>query len=327
MTALVLENDVLRVTVDPLVGGAITAIRHKALGASVLGAVPWTPKPGPAATIAAPDEGHWLPYYTGGWPLLFPNGGDACTFDGISHGFHGEASLAAWEVLWDRGTLILQHRFATVPVEMERRLSLDGDVLAIGETVRMQGAEPVRVMWGQHPTFGTDLLAGPFEIAAGARRVVVDDRFDPPANPIRPGTSGAWPIVPGKSGPFDLSRPDGKIAAMAYLLDFRSPWAAIRRTDTGLAAVLSWDAGVFPYAWLWIELGGTDDAPWDGRARLIGLEPNTTWPGNGLADTARRGAELMQLRPGDLRRSAVRLHILQAPGPISGIDPTGRAVS
>jgi hypothetical protein len=327
---LVLENEVLRVTVDPILGGTITEIRSKVLDASVLGTVPWTPKPGPAATIAAPGEPSWLPYYTGGWPLLFPNGGDACVFEGVTHGFHGEASLAAWQAEREGEALVLRHLFATAPVAMERRLSLDGDVLEIREAVRMLGAKQVRVMWGQHPTFGSDLLAGPFEIATGARTVMVDDRFDAPTNPLRPGTSGAWPMVPGKSGHVDLSRPQdstgGGIAAMAYLVDVASPWAAIRRLDTGLAAVLSWDASTFPCAWLWIELGGTEDAPWRGEARLIGIEPNTTWPGNGLADTARRGAALMTLNPGDVRTAMVRLQVLRASGPIAGIDAAGRVI-
>jgi galactose mutarotase-like enzyme len=323
---LVLENETLRIAIDPAVGGTITEIRHNALDVSVLGTVPWTPKSGPSATIAAPDEMQWLPYYTGGWPLLFPNGGDACAFEGVAHGFHGEASLAAWDSTMEHGALVLRRDFVTVPVAMERRLSLDGDVLTIHETVRMRGPRPIRAMWGQHPTFGSDLLAGPFEIASGARRVIVDDRYDPPANPLTAGAGGTWPIVPGRTGAYDLRRPDGRIAAMAYLLDFASPWAAIRRTDTGIAAVLSWSADIFPYAWLWIELGGTEEAPWNGQARLIGIEPNTTWPGNGLADTARRHAPLLRLDPGAVRRATVRLQVLRAPRPIAGVDGSGRAL-
>jgi hypothetical protein len=89
--------------------------------------------------------------------------------------------------------------------------------------------------------------------------------------------------------------------------------------------VLSWDAGIFPHAWLWMELGGTNDAPWNGRARLVGIEPNTTWPGNGLADTARRGADLLRLDPGDRRQATVRLQVLRSSQPIAGIDAAGRA--
>jgi hypothetical protein len=306
---IVLENGALQVTVDPSVGGTVTSILHKGQGLSVLGSVPWTPRPGPAATIAAPDENAWLPYYTGGWPLLFPNGGDACTFDGVFHGFHGEASLAAWNVDRTPERLRLHRRFETVPVEMERRLSLDGEVLTIEETVILRGERPIGVMWGHHPTFGSDLLASPFEIATGARRVIVDDRFDPPRNPLQPGTSASWPEIAGKTGPYRLDRPRGPMAAMAYLLDFDRPTASIRRLDGAIAVELTWDDAVFPFAWLWIEMEGTREAPWSGKARLIGIEPNTTWPGNGLLDTHRRGAPLLTLHPDREVSAWVRLRV------------------
>ena len=68
-----------------------------ALGLSVLGTVPWDPIDAPIDSLAARDEAEWLTRYTGGWPLLFPNGGDACTVDGVFHGFHGEASITPWD--------------------------------------------------------------------------------------------------------------------------------------------------------------------------------------------------------------------------------------
>ena len=42
MSAVVLlENDQLRIIVDPMVGGTIRSIEHRGLGLSVLGKVPW----------------------------------------------------------------------------------------------------------------------------------------------------------------------------------------------------------------------------------------------------------------------------------------------
>jgi hypothetical protein len=175
--------------------------------------------------------------------------------------------------------------------------------------VTLHGDRPVDVIWGHHPTFGSDLLAEPFEIATAARRVVVDDRFDPPRNPLRPGVGAHWPEAPGKSGPFHLDRPRAPIAAMAYLLDFETPFASIRRLDGAIAVELTWDGAVFPCAWLWIELEGTQEAPWAGKTRLIGIEPNTTWPGNGLADTHRRGARLLTLSPERKISAWVRLRV------------------
>ena len=325
--AVVLDNGVLRVAVTPFVGGTITAIEHKALGLSVLGRTPWDPLDVPLDSLAAPDERTWLTRYGGGWPLLFPNGGDACTFAGAVHGFHGEASVGPWVAEAGASTLRLTRRFYTVPVSMRREVTLEGDLVVIRESAQADGERPVTVMWGHHPTFGSDLLDGDFEIQSGARSIRVDQGYDPPANPLRPGASGPWPIVPGKAGPIDLRHaPRGTVAAMAYMLDFTDAWASIRRLDDAVAVALSWDASVFPYAWLWYELGGTPDPPWFARGRLIGLEPNTTCFGGGLAEAQLRGDRLLILQPGVAVAATVRLHVFKPKGAVLGVDTDGRAL-
>src|SRR5262249_11949065 len=108
---VVLSGGALRVTVNPLVGGTITAIEHVVLEASVCGTVPWQADMAPNVPAVALDESTWLTRYSGGWPLLFPNGGDACRFAGTDHGFHGEASIALWEVEADAAMVRLARRF------------------------------------------------------------------------------------------------------------------------------------------------------------------------------------------------------------------------
>ena len=320
-------SDELRVVVNPWVGGTITAVTHLATGFSVLGNVPWDAVNAPIAGFAARDEPGWLTRYTGGWPLLFPNGGDACTSDGVFHGFHGEASIAPWTATLSGNAVSLTRRFSTVPVEMEREMLVERDVLIVREQVRMTGPQPIDVMWGHHPTFGSDLLAGKVEITSGARRATVDQTYDPPANPLLPGATGNWPIVSGKAGAVDVGRPVEPMAALAYLHDFEKPWAAIRRLDDSIAVALSWDSARFPCAWLWFELGGTAEAPWYGCGRLIGIEPNTTWPGMGLADALARGSALLRLHPGDELTAELRLHVFRPSGPVAGVDTDGRAVT
>lgn len=312
---VVLQSAALRVTVNPRVGGTITQIEHKVLGLSVLGRVPWRTVDAPLDPPAAQNEPVWLTRYTGGWPLLFPNGGDACEFAGTFHGFHGEASISPWEASGDRSRIRLTRRFFTVPVRMRRDISVEGDLVTVHESVVSDGAQPIQVMWGHHPTFGSDLLDGAFEIRSGARKVTVDQGYDPPANPLQPGSVARWPVAPGKSGPFDLSRPPrGPMAALCFLSDFDSPWISIRRRDDAIAVALSWDATIFPYAWLWFELGGTADAPWNGQTRLIGLEPNSTASANGLADAQRRGGRLLTLLPGVEMTVIVNLQVFKPNG-------------
>ena len=324
---ITIGSDDLLVTVDPRVGGTITSVVHRRLGVSVLGHSPWDTLREPIAGGAARDEAEWLTRYTGGWPLLFPNGGDACRVDGVFHGFHGEASIAPWTATHTPGRISLSRRFVTAPVEMQREICVDGDLLILRDRLSMLGREPVSVMWGHHPTFGSDLLAGPVEITCGARRATADATTDLATNPLVPGAAGAWPIVPGKAGPVDLSRPAPPVAVLAYLEDFSAPWAAIRRLDDSLAAALSWSGERFPCAWLWIELEGIAEAPWSGRVRMIGIEPNTTPLAHGIAAARENGAPLLELRPGDELSAELRLHVLKPTGPITRLDRDGRVVA
>ncbi|MDE0201203.1 MAG: hypothetical protein OXK73_02055 [Rhodospirillaceae bacterium] len=323
---VVLESGALRVVVDPLIGGIILSVTHTGLGASVLGRAPWDAVRVPYVSASTADELAWLTRYPGGWPLLFPNGGAGCTFEGVQHGFHGEASLAPWQAETEGGVLRLVRRFFTVPVTMEREIAIEDDVLVVDETVRMEGARPVRVLWNHHPTFGAELLADDFTIETSAGSVTVDDSYDPAANPLQPGATGTWPTVPGKAGTCDLSRPKAPFASVSYLSDFDRAWVALRRLDGTIGAALSWDAALFPYAWLWYELAGNAEAPWHGRAHLIGVEPSTSWPATGLADIDRRGGPLLTLEPGDVIGTTLRLQVFQPQGPVRGVDVEGRAM-
>ncbi len=323
---IVLESADLRVVLLPEIGGTVTGIFHKRLQKSVLGRVPWDVVREPDPDLFASDEAIWLTRYSGGWPLMFPNAGDACRFGGVDHGFHGEASLAAWHATPLPSGLRLEHEFRALPVRMTRRFTLQGDVLHLTETAENTGDVAVDVMWGQHVTFGSDLLDGPVVIDAGAARIVVDASFDPQANPWVPGATGQWPTVPAKAGTADASRPTGQMASLAYLTDFARPFVAIRRLDGSLAAALSWQGGVFDCVWYWCELQGTPEPPWNGRTRLIGLEPCSTACGHGLTEAARRGARLIRLAPNAPVTSTLRLHVFQAAGAVTGTDSHGRAI-
>lgn len=317
MSEVTLQSASLQVSINPQVGGTITAVRHKPTGLSVLGTVPWAGIDAPLAAPAARDEPEWLTRYTGGWPLLFPNAGDACTVDGTFHGFHGEASIARWDAQEENGALVLTRRFITLPATMRRVISLDGEALTIREELTYHGEHPAEVMWGHHPTFGSDLLASPFEVTCGARHVAAEADYDPPASPLSPGAQGVWPHLPARTGgSTDLAHPRVPWASVAYLTGFASPWAAIRRMDDAIAVVLSWDGERFPSAWLWYELAATPDAPWNGRTCLVGIEPNTTPCALGLATSRARGAPLLRLAPGATLGASIALHVFKPAGPI-----------
>jgi hypothetical protein len=304
---VVLQNGILSAMVTPGLGGTVTSLRHLPSGAEVLARPPWPAQATPLPS-GARNEADWLSRWSGGWPVLFPNAGDACEDGEVRHGFHGEGSVTPWEMGWDDTALILTRRFATVPVVMTRRIALSGARLDLRETVWAEG--DCRVVWGQHVTLGGDLLAERTRVETGARGLRACATYDPPANPLIPGMAGEWPLLPGKQGMVDLSLPAGGVALLACLDGFDgAPWARLARMDGALAVRLDWTEDPWPLAWLWIETGGTPDAPWNGEARMIGLEPCSTWPATGLAAARAAGGHVITLAAGERRDAHLSLTI------------------
>lgn len=317
MSLVTLDSESLQVAVNPDVGGTITAVRHRPTNLSVLGEVPWESVDAPLPGLAARDEPEWLTRYTGGWPLLFPNAGDACIVAGVHLGFHGEASIAPWAAEFDDGALVLTRKFTSIEATMRRTIAVEGELLSIHEELVYSGQSPAVAMWGHHPTFGSDLLAAPFEVTTGARSVQAEAQFDPDTSPIARGARGTWPMLPAKrGGSIDLAMPGRPWSSVAYLSDFRSPWVAIRRSDNAVAVLLAWDGLRFPCAWLWYELEATLEAPWNGRTRLIGIEPNTTPCALGLTESLFRQAPVLRLDPGTSLSASIELHVFKPSGPI-----------
>ena len=175
-------------------------------------------------------------------------------------------------------------------------------------------------MWGHHPTFGSDLLDGPFEITCGAADVSVEPQYDPPPTRCCPAPPGTGRMCRARMASSTSASPSPPWASLVYLQRFAGHWAAIRRLDDAIAVILSWDGERFPCAWLWCELDGTADEPWAGRTRLIGMEPNTTPCGLGLAESKRRGVPLLRLEPGRELTSDIQLRVFRPSGPI--LDPS-----
>ncbi len=320
-----LRSEALAVVVTPGKGGDITSIRHLRTGREVLWRTPWTAQPSGQYLPGSDAVDSWLQVYGGGWQLLLPNGGDACIHQGTRHVFHGEAALAPWQWAVEGDSLSLARAFYSLPLMMTRRLTLDGDLLIIDESLRNVGVAPVELVWGHHPGFGGDLLAGPARLTCGARRVVADDRVDVRGNALEPGGLFAWPLARDRRGwPLDLRVPTVGQHSMAYLQDFNEGWAGLTRSDGAIGVALSWDLSLFPTAWLWQEIGASRSAPWFGRARVIGIEPCTSWPGHGLTAIAERTGTQLRLGAGERRETTLRLHVCLGLSEIAGVRE-GRA--
>ncbi len=316
-----LTSDQLAATVTPAKGGDIVSLRHRATDQEIFWQSPWGGRPSGHELPASSPNDAWMQQYAGGWQLLLPNAGDACTHAGSRHVFHGEGSLAPWDWATDGDTLILRLDFFSLPLTMTRRLRLDGDLLTIAESLTNTSVRPVELVWGQHPGFGGALLDGPARLTSGARRITVDSR----TRYLRAEHESDWPYTETATGErVDLRTPLEGQPGMAYLRDFTSGWAGLTRADGALGIALSWDADLFPVAWLWEELGAGQGQPWFGRGRVIGIEPCTSWPGHGLAAIAETTGTQLRLAPGERRDTTLHLHVFTGLAEVTGVAD-GRA--
>lgn len=297
---VLLATSQIEVELDPDHGAEILVVRRPR-GPNVLATEDWSsPLRASRSTSYGDAVSDWLSEYRGGWQELFPNPGAACTVMGVPLPFHGEASMARWEVVEQGlGTVTLQTP-ARLPLILERRMTLatDAPILLIEETVRSDVDFTVPFLWGHHPAF----IATPdarIDMPDGVR-VDVDVDFDAPYADLVPGSSGTWPRMPHRNGA-DVAMLDvvtgQPTERLAYLSGFGgSAWAAIRGVAPGLGVAMAWDPTTFRGAWFWWEVGGPGH-PWHGRSRSIAIEPNATSPSDGLAAAIERG-EAHHVDPG-----------------------------
>jgi galactose mutarotase-like enzyme len=306
MRMAVLENEHLRVVVALDRGAEIVEFRAKQFDLDPLLHMPGGPRTAdtvtPAMTSAATA---FVDLYAGGWQEILPNGGPPSIHAGASYGQHGEVSLLPWtleveEDRTDRISVVCRVRAASLPLLLERRMTLLADRLALylDERLTNDGPDDVDVMWGHHVAFGRPFLDRGGRIDTPARRVLVHDELPGSSRRrLAPGQDAVWPIARGvDGGELDLRvlPPPGaeRTQEMCYLTAFpEAAWYAISAPPLGFA--MRWDRDVFKYLWLWQELEAGTGHPWLGRTYAVALEPWTSYPTDGLAEAVRRGTHLV----------------------------------
>lgn len=323
--AVRLGNEAMELVLLPDKGSEIHALRSLPHDLDVLWKAPWGLRPPPVSVgWGADSAAAWLDHYGGGWQELFPNGGDACTYAGAPLSFHGEASVAPWQD--SAGTAAdgapevrLALRCARTPFRLEKRLSLDPSrpVLRLWERVTNEGADAMPFMWGHHPAFGAPFLQEGCWLELPAAVFAANDPQTSPHSWLVPGQRSPWPrVARAGGGTVDLHRvpgPDARVANFGYCLDLQDGWYALGNPGLGLGAGLVWPREVFSCVWLWQEFCGTRGYPWYGTTYVMGVEPHTSYPGQGLLRALERGTARF-LQPGEHLEVELRAVLFEARG-------------
>ncbi|MGC8880532.1 MAG: aldose 1-epimerase [Anaerolineae bacterium] len=334
LRALRLENDQLRATVLLDKGADIYELVYKPRGVDVLWKTPWgLREPARGAALSLDSETTWLEYYPGGWQVLFPNGGDECSYHGVRLNMHGEASLIAWEChgIFQGATFAevqLETRLLRSPFRMRRTLRVEQGrpALFIHERITNEAGEPMDYMWGHHPAFGAPFLSGACWVDTAARTLLADEVLIGTHNPLQGEQRYIWPLVETASGLVDMSRVPGLNEpryTLGYLADFESGWYAITNPELGFGVGLSWPVDVFPYAWLWQEMHASAGFPFYKNCYTMAIEPNTSIPGRGLTAVMKETATHCTLAPGQSAEVTLCAVFYPANGRVQRIDLDG----
>ncbi len=332
--AIEIENEQMQVRILPERGAEIRSLVYKPKGMNVLWTAPWSirRRTNPAAVAEAGSEAAWMDGYGGGWQDIFPSGGDACVYRGAPLSFHGEASVTAWDYQVRRADqkvveVEFEARLARMPFHLKRTVRAEEGLpgLLISESIRNECDEALPYMWGQHPAFASEFLAGDCRLRVPARRFVSHGTELGPNFRLAPGVSSGWPTVAAADGnTLDLSvipGPEGRSVDFGYICDLDEGWYALESGKHGFGIGLAWPKEVYPLLWLWQEFRGSMGYPWWGRCYVMAVEPFTTMPGDGLVKGIEAGTAPW-LGPGET--ASVEIAAVFFEGAIWGVGVDGR---
>lgn len=328
-SALTLRNGQAAITILPDKGADIYALTDRRTGLDVLFKSPWgVRETGPWPRAGSSME-QWVEAYPGGWQVLLPNGGEECTEHGVTWGYHGEAALLPWQVTSaGEDAASLQTRLFSVPLLVQREVTLHGPVVRVTETVTNESAVDLEVMWSHHPAFGAPFLEQGCLLSAGCASVLADD--EKPGTVLAPGSKHSWPIATTAAGDqIDLRvipGPDQPRSVLAYLEDFSSGFFAITNPRLRLGVGLRWPLDTFPKAWLWQEIAATASWPWYRRAYVAAVEPAGTIPGHGMAGARARGQAGTRFAAGETRCVVLEAVLFEAATAVADIAVGGEVV-
>lgn len=318
-----LRSNQLEVAVDAENGGQITRISPGNVGNLLWWSDAQAPVPADRGLTYGSSVMDWLSSYRGGWQGLIPNAGADSEVLGVPLPFHGDTSTSRWTVLESDDSSILMEVPSRLPLMVRRSVEMhaEGSSFTMRDTVTNTARFPVPFVWGHHPAWLVDdetIVDLPESV------LTVSPTFDTDLNDLTPGGVMPWPHARTKAGEqVDVSRVGAEpVERLASIGGFTEGWAAVRWENLGVGLVMRWDVATFPFAWMWVEIGGLG-FPWFGTARVMAIEPMCTSVGDGLSAAISRG-EAHMLDGGESRSTEISVSIFATVGrPVRGFDEHG----
>lgn len=289
---LTLENNLLRVTVLPLLGGKIASLQLAPSGEELLQKPlrPYAPRT-PFMSFEASDASGWdecLPSVAA-CEVQTPSGASSVPD-------HGDFWQVEWQTVSQSAhELTLSAHGFSLPLRFSKTLRLEENRLSVAYTLRNTGNAPLEYVWSAHPLFAVE-EGDRIVLPSSVREVVVEGSA---GNRLGiAGTKLAWPQTAGTAQELlDLSlvgTPADEIGDKLFAAAPSEGWCAIERRRLKCRIEFQFDPQQVPYLGLWICYGGWPEDQ-EQRQYCVALEPCTA-RGDSLAAASRDG-RARQLAP------------------------------
>jgi hypothetical protein len=290
---IALRDGGIVLTIAPDRGAEVRSLEF--CGAELLYRAPWEAAPLPNNPLTAEA---WERSWHGGWQLLWPSAGAACTVDGVEHGFHGAGSTAPFSVVEcdPRHALLLCEIDG---LTCERSYDVHDGRVRAATRIANSSERTIPLILVEHLILGGQLAAAGTAIELGGGRIV-EQAWDGTAL----AGGGEWPWL----GSENLSLLPATTSQFVVVRDLPAGEASIEGRG-GITLGVRFDCSAYPHLWLWEERFAATVAPWEGRGECLAVEPSSVPSTDGLAGAVARG-EATVLPPGGQCSSWIQL----APG-------------
>jgi hypothetical protein len=282
--AVTIENERLSVTVLEE-GGHIAAITDRASGTNPLWTPHW-PSMEPSSydrakdmTYGAAADGSLLAGIMGHNLCLDIFGGPSAEEEAAGLPAHGETSVARFVIDRSAEALAMEAVLPSAQLRVQRRITLDGRIVRVRESVENLASADRPVGWTQHVTIGGPFLEkGRTQFALSADRSLVYPGTFGPADYLRPGAEFSWPNAPrAAGGTADMrvfSNASSSSSYTAHRMDVARERAFFIAYSPAarLAFAYEWRRADFPWLGIWEENHARQGPPWNGQGLTCGME-------------------------------------------------------
>ena len=271
-----IENDHLRITVDPAHGGRIIGFLDKLRGTEQLWYDP--------SRLPVNPELDYDGNFAGGIDELLPN-------DPPEEGFpdHGELWTLPLNCKPERGELLLDGKLPLSGLSYHRKMHLEGNSLIAEYQIENTAVHSLDFLWKPH----------------AALQIECGDALDVPAQCVQAADPANWSKASHGMpcqwmGKYTVPEMDGS-SDFFYLTGLTGNEIRLTRRD-GTVFCCRFDPAIFRCVWIFASFGRLNGS------RTLIMEPCTNYPGT-LAE-ARRSKVCASLNPGESIHTTVKWAIL-----------------